>query len=123
MDNINNMNNNDDILKNYNYMNKKFNSIDKKHEIEINIIENISWFNINKLDFEYIKTFLILLKDVLIFLKKNNVQNIKQNIQEDDIKYFKNSEIINLNDNLYCVTTNINNFIDEIINVFGINKI
>jgi len=34
-----------------NQLNKIFNSIDNKHQIEVNIIDNISWFNINKFDY------------------------------------------------------------------------
>jgi len=102
---------------------KIFNSIDIKHQIETTIIDNICWFNINKFDFEYYKTFLLTLKDVLIYLKKNNIIYIKQYIHEEDIKFFNKSEIIELTENKYIVTTNINNFVDEIINVFGIKII
>ncbi len=102
---------------------KIFNSIDKKHEIEINIIENICWFNINKFEYEYYKTFLLMLKDIILFLKNNNVNFIKQYINENDCEYFKNSSIINLDENTNIVSTNIDNFIDEIVCVLGINKI
>ena len=106
-----------------NYTNKIFNSIDNKHQIEINTIEDISWFNICKLDFESFKTFLILLKDVMTFMKNNNVKFIRQYIIEEDIIYFKKSSIVNLDKNMYMVTTKIDDFIDEIINVFDIKKI
>ena len=106
-----------------NQLNKIFNSIDNKHQIEVNIIDNISWFNINKFDYENYRIFLLTLKDVLLFLKKNNVVYIKQYILEDDIKYFKNSSVINIYENQYIVSTNIDNFVDEIINVFDIKKI
>jgi len=112
----------------YNYnisnsQNKIFNSVDKKHQIEINLIDNISWFNINKFDFEYYKTFILLLKDVLMHLKNNRVVYIKQYIFETDCDYFKKSTIVNTDSDKYIVTTNIDCFIDEIIGVFGINKI
>lgn len=103
--------------------NKIFNSIDNKHQIEANIIENISWFNINKLDFESFKTFLILLKDVIVYMKNNNIMYIRQYIMEEDILYFKKSSIVNLDENTYMVTTNIIDFIDEITNVLGIKKL
>lgn len=103
--------------------NKIFNSIDKKHQIKINIIEDISWFTIDKIDFESFKTFLLLLKDVMVFMKQNNIKYIKQYIMEEDTFYFKQSEIINLDENIYSVTTNINDFIDEITSVFEIKKI
>jgi hypothetical protein len=113
----------EDIEKIIKQQDKIFNSIDKKHQIEIKIIDNISWFNINKFDFEYYKTFLLILKDILVFLKNNNVLYIKQYIYENDCEYFKNSSIINVDQDIYIVTTNIDNFIEEIINVFGIKKI
>lgn len=102
---------------------KIFDSVDKKHQIEINIIDDISWFNINNFDFEYYKTFLLMLKDILIFLKKKNITHIKQYIYKNDCEYFKNSLIINLDDDKYIVSTNLENFLDEIINVLGIKKI
>ncbi len=100
-----------------------FNSIDNKHQIETNIIEDISWFNINKLDFESFKTFLLLLKDVITYMKNNNIKYIKQYIMEEDINYFKKSSIINLDKNTYMTTTNITDFIDEIVNVLDIKKL
>jgi hypothetical protein len=106
-----------------NQMNRIFDSIDNKHQIEINIIDNISWFNINKLDFETFKTFLILLKDVIIYMKKNKVNCIKQYIMEEDAIFFKKSLIDNLDNNNLIVSTNIDDFVDEIINVMGIKKI
>jgi hypothetical protein len=108
---------------NNNQINKIFNSIDNKHEIELKIISEIVWFNINKSDFEYYKTFLILLKDVLIYLSKNNIKYIKQYIFEEDLNYFTKSSFIQSNDNEYVVSTNIVDFLSEIINVLGIKKI
>ena len=102
---------------------KIFNSVDNKHQIETHIIENISWFNINKLDFEIFKTFLILLKDVMMYMKNNNVLYIRQYITEEDTMYFKKSSVVNLDENTYVVTTNIADFIDEIIEVFGVKKL
>lgn len=103
---------------------KFFNSIDNKHQVEITIIDDdICWFNICKIDFESFKTFLILLKDVMTYLKKNNVIYIKQNIFEEDIVYFKKSSIINLDEKCYIATTNIIDFIDEIVNVLDIKKL
>lgn len=102
---------------------KFFNSIDNKHQIETYIIENISWFNINKLDFESFKTFLILLKDVMMYMKNNNVIYIRQYIMEEDTIYFKKSSVVNLDENTYVVTTNIVDFIDEITNVLDVKKL
>jgi hypothetical protein len=105
------------------FVDKNFNSIDNKHQIETSIIDNICWFNINKFDFENYKTFLLTLKDVLIYLKKNNIIYIKQHVYEEDIEYFKNSSIINTDENKYTITTNIDVFVDEMVNVLGIRKI
>lgn len=102
---------------------KIFNSLDKKHQIEITIIDEISWFNINKLDYEYCKTFLILLKDVILFLNQNNVRFIKQYIYGEDLEYFKKSSYINVDDNTYVVTSEIIHFLSELVSVLGINKL
>ena len=104
-------------------MNKIFNSIDNKHKISICVIDDICWFNIDKFEFEYYKTFLLTLKDVLLYLKKNKVIYIKQYVYNEDVILFKNSSSTNINENQYIITTNIDIFIDEIICVFGINKI
>jgi hypothetical protein len=103
------------------YQDKKiFNSIDYKHQIIMTIIDNTSWFNINIIDLEFYKTFLLLLKEVLIFLKNKNIVYIKQYVYEEDIEYFKKSSIVNIDMNIYVVTTNIIDFISEITNVLGI---
>lgn len=106
----------------YNNINKIFNSIDNKHQISVYIIDDVCWFNIDKFDYEYYKTFLLNLKDVLLYLKKNNVIYIKQYVFEEDVVLFKNSSSINIDDK-YVITTNIDIFVDEIISVFGIKKI
>lgn len=103
--------------------NKLFNSIDLKHQIEISILEDISWFNINKIDYECCKTFLILLKDVLTYLSKKNVKYIKQYIVKDDIELFKSSTFIESSNNTFIVNTKIEEFVPEIVNVLGINKL
>jgi hypothetical protein len=104
-------------------MSKIFNSIDNKHQINICIIDDICWFNIDKFEFEYYKTFLLTLKDVLLYLKKNNIIFIKQRVFEEDVVLFKNSSSTNIDENQYVITTNIDIFINEIIGVLGINKI
>ena len=47
-------------------INKKFVSIDKFHEINTSIIDNFCYFSIEKMIIENYKTFLLLLKDILI---------------------------------------------------------
>lgn len=102
---------------------KTFNSIDNKHQIDITIICEIAWFNIIKLDFESFKTFLILLKDVMIYIKDNKCEYIKQYINKNDVEYFKKSSKVELDNDIYSITTKIDNFLDEIINVFDIKKV
>lgn len=92
-------------------MDKIFNSIDNKHKIYTYVIDDICWFNIDKFEFEYYKTFLLTLKDVLLYLKKNKVIYIKQYVYDEDVKLFKNSSSININENKYIITTNIDIFI------------
>lgn len=102
---------------------KNFISIDKNHQINTSIIDEISWFNIEKLNFEYFKSFLILLKDVMFYFKNNNIKIIKQYVREEDIIFFKKSSKTNIDNNVWIISTNIEDFLDEIINVFGICKI
>lgn len=66
-----------------------FESIDKKHKIEISIIDDVGWFCIIKLDYENCKTFLILLKQVMEYLNFKNIKCIRQYIYEEDLKYFE----------------------------------
>jgi len=106
-----------------NYSNKKFISIDKNHEVEISIIENIAWFNINKLEYEYYKTFLYLLKDIITFFSENKIQYIKQYVIDTDIEYFKSSTFLKISDNQYVISTKIEDFIKELINVLGIQQV
>ena len=73
-----------DDWKNNLFINKIFDSIDNKHQIEIKIelIGEYAWFNINKLDYENCKTFLILLKRVIEYLSSKNVKIIKQYVYQ-----------------------------------------
>ncbi len=105
------------------HTNRIFNSIDNEHKINISIIDDICWFNIDNFNFKYYKTFLITLKDVMTYLKKNNIIYIKQYIYEEDIAFFKNSSIVNIDEYIYIATTDINIFIDEIVAALGIKKI
>ena len=104
-------------------LNKTFISLDQNHQINISIIDNIAWFNIINLDYKNCKTFLYLLKDVIIFISENNIEYIKQYIYSVDLDYFKASTIFQLNDTEYVVSTHINDFVKEIINVLGIQQI
>ena len=100
-----------------------FESIDKKHQIEIKLIDDISWFNIIKLDYENCKTFLILLKRVMEYLNLKNIKFIKQYIYKEDLKYFEKSSYLDIGNNQYVISTNIIHFLSELMNVLGINKL
>jgi hypothetical protein len=99
-------------------------SIDTKHKISLrsDVIENISWFEINQIDYENFKTFLFLLKDMLEFLQKNNIKYIKTLLSVEDSKSFKNSQIIEY-DNFNVAIIPIDKFLDDIVCAFGINRI
>lgn len=101
-------------------VNKIFNSLDNKHQIDIKIIDDIAWFNINKLDCDQCKTFLLLVKDILNYLNKNNVNTIKQYIYAEDIEYFKKSSCVDIGNNEYIVSTNIIHFLSELTNALNI---
>ena len=115
---------------------KEFYSIDKKHIISINIFfsnllseDNVSFFEIKSFDFSNYKTFLLLFKDVVDFLSKNNVKYIKQYILKSDVCNFKTSEIININNDnndnndIVLITTSIENFSNETYNALGFKTI
>lgn len=107
---------------NYNF-NKIFISIDKKHQIDISIIDDVSWFNIDLYDNSDTKTFVLLLKDVLSYLSSNNIKYIKQIIYSEDLKYFTKSSFVQISDNEYTISTNIVDFLSEITSVLGIKKL
>lgn len=108
----------------YNYQPKKiFYSIDKKHSVEITIIDDLAWFNIINIEYENYKTFLDLLKDTIKIFNNNNVKIIKQYVNIEDIQYFKFSEFILIDDDKYVISTKLEDFAKEIYEVLGINKI
>ena len=100
---------------------KSFISIDGKHKIDITILDNIVWFNINNIEFECCKTFLDLLKDIVKYLSTKNISLIKQYVYENDLEFFKNSDKVHLYENIYIITTPFDKFIPELINALGIN--
>ena len=102
-------------------LNKIFTSIDGKHKIEISLMDNVAWFNIKNIEYEFYKTFLDLLKDIMKYLSLNNISIIKQYVLENDLEFFKNSDKIHLNEDIYVINTSIDKFIPELINVLGIN--
>ena len=114
-----------DNWKNNLVISKIFDSIDSKHQIEIKIelLGEFAWFNINKLDNENCKTFLIVLKKVMEFLSSNNVKIIKQYVYKDDLKYFEKSNHLDIGDGKFIISTDIIHFLSELIYALGINKL
>jgi hypothetical protein len=101
--------------------NQKFISIDKFHEINTSIIDNFCYFSIEKLIIENYKSFLLLLKDILMYLNDHKIKFIKQQILVIDLPYFKKSiknETCNQND--VWITTNIEDFMEEICDALNI---
>jgi hypothetical protein len=103
-------------------VNKIISSLDNNHEIQISIIDEIAWFNINKLDYNNIKSFLYLVKDIMEIFRNNKIKNIKQYIGVDSIKFFTNSSIIELENDIYIVNSDIEIFLDELVNALGLIK-
>ena len=104
-------------------INKIFESLDGTNQIEVSIIDNIGWFNINKLDPINYKTFLYLLKDVIEFYNQNKVLYIKQYINKDSIEFFKNSTYIEIDENTVTINTPIIYFIKDIVDALGIQPL
>lgn len=98
------------------------NSPDYKHQIIISSIDEIGWFSVQKIDEENSKTLLILMKDILTIFAKNGVKFIKQYINHQDLILFKQSEYIEY-DEYITITTPIEQFLIEMINVFGLKPI
>ena len=109
-------------LQNYEF-NKLFNSMDLKHQVEISILEEISWFKINKIDYENCKTFLLLLRDIMKYLSDKKIKYIKQYVNVNDLEFFTKSSSTELSDSTYVVSTCIEDFIPEITYALGINKL
>ncbi len=99
---------------------KIFLSLDNQHEIGTRIIDDISWFQILKFSQEKPKTFILLIKEVVDYFRGKNILYIKQMISKDDISYFKNSSINELDESTYIITTPISKFIDDIVCALGI---
>lgn len=105
-------------------MHKIFKSYDDEHEIEIVVEDNdIIWFTINKFNFKYYKTFLLMFKECVEYLNDNNIKIIKQYVNKDDIEYFKNSTCIEYSLNVFIISTPINKFTIDMINVLGLQII
>jgi hypothetical protein len=116
---------------------KIFISLDNLHKITIKIESlsespdsrrncNFCWFNIDTFNPKNCKTFIMLIKEVIDFISSKNIINIKQYVYSDDCSYFKKSQISNYmedNNSIFIIDTKIEDFIEEIVNVFDIKKI
>jgi hypothetical protein len=101
---------------------KNFISIDKCHKFNINIIDNTAYFAIVSIEPTECKTFLLLLKTGIEYMATNKVQFVKQHIIEEDVIEFKNSHIISEN-GVFVVKTKIEDFLFELCNVLGIQRL
>ena len=95
-------------------------SIDNKHKIKLQIYEDNAIFTIVKLDFEFYKSFLILLKDIIHNLNSKNIKNIIQYIEKDDCINFTKSNIIKIDNTTCMIVTNINIFAEQMYEALGI---
>jgi len=101
--------------------NNNFVSFDKLHYINVVINKQIAYFKIHYYNEDNMKTFLELFKDIVLFLHKNNIMNIRQEISINEISLFKNSSIYErINNEFVYMETNINNFVDEFYSVLGL---
>ncbi len=102
-------------------MNEKiFISLDNEHQINTNIIDDISWFQIIKFNPDRQKTFIMLIKEIIDYFRQKNILYIKQYISENDMSYFKNSSINKIEDDLYIISTPISKFIEDMVYALGI---
>jgi hypothetical protein len=95
-------------------------SFDNKHKIKLQINNDCAIFSIINLEFEFYKSFLILLKDIIHDLNSKNIKNIIQYINNDDCVNFNKSDIIKIDDNTSMVVTNINIFAEQMYEALGI---
>jgi hypothetical protein len=104
--------------------NTTFTSIDKYHEINILIIDNFCYFSIDKITLEYYKSLLLLLKDILLYLYNHKIKFIKQHILSSELLYFKKTiSTVNIDTNIVCITTSIDDFMEEICDALNIKHL
>ena len=108
---------------NYFYEERFFDSIDKKHQIRMIIIDDVAWFSIEKLEYEFYKTFLLMLKDIMEWMCSHNVKFVKQQICETDLGGFKMSSSVALGDGTFVISTPIIHFISELADALGIQRL
>jgi hypothetical protein len=102
---------------------KNFVSVDKSHEINTTILDELCYLTIIKITPENYKTLLLLFKDIILYLNLKNVKYIKQFIHNNDKNSFKKSTINESDEdkNFVWITTNIIDFMEEICFALNIN--
>ena len=107
-----------------NKLKKEFISIDKEHSFTISIIEDTAYFALNPIQFnpEEYKTFLLLLKNGFQYMINNGIKYVKQQINYEDKESFKKSSFIEEN-NILIAKTNINDFLIELCDALGMNRL
>jgi hypothetical protein len=101
---------------------KQFKSIDKFHSFSITILEDTAYFVLEIVQPSQYKTFLLLLKSGYEYMKNNNVKYVKQQINQEDKELFKKSDVIEQN-GLFFVKTHIDNFLFELCDAIGMNRL
>lgn len=100
---------------------KKFKSLNGLSKISTTIIEDVAWFNIDKLDALSGKMFFYLLKDVIEYFKENNIEYVKQYVNSDTLSSFKTSSFVEVDDDVYIISTKLSDFPKEVAYALGIN--
>lgn len=104
-------------------MDNLFISIDKHHRISlIPITNDIIIFELQKFDIEYVKTFVLLLKECIEYIQLKKFKNIYQYINIDEFKLFKYSKIIDgmININYYIIEIPIDKLMPELYQLLDI---
>jgi len=104
-------------------MSREFTSIDNKHKITIHIIENVSYIEITLIQHQFFKTFLLLFKQVIEYLTKNNVIFIKQVILKNEEYMFSNIyDSIQINQDELLLTFKLKDYPASFYTALGLNK-
>lgn len=101
---------------------KKFVSLDKNHSFTIGIIETTAYFQIENINPEYYKTFLLLLKQGFTYMTEKHVNYVKQRINAEDMEFFKKSTFIR-EDSVIIAKTPIEDFLFELADCLGIKRL
>ncbi len=106
-------------IQNIQYITKEFISIDKKHHINILTNNNVGWFILINFDATNCNTFVLLLKTIIEYLKKNKIYYVNQHITKNDIEFFNKSEILQFDDDIIAKTKT-DYLIDDVVSALNI---